>query len=103
MSNGDEPSLTSQGIKVIGNFGYVELPPIVKDHRYRNAEASDDIFSDKLSNVSCDNGGDSLSFNSLSEIIHRNKKVFTLSGGARKGSKDVHDPCSEWLGIDDQC
>ena len=49
----------------------------------------DDIFSYKLSNLSRSNGGDSLSFYPLGEVVHHDKKVFALARGFREGSKYV--------------
>ena len=93
MSNSDEPSLTPQGVKAISNFGCAKLPPIV---RTRNVEAGEDIFPYKVLNFGRGNSGGSLSFNPLSEVIHRDKEVFALSGGLGEGSKDVHVLCSKW-------
>ena len=85
MSNGGEPSVTPKGVQVISDFGRAELPHIVKYHRSGNNEVGDDILPDELSNFNRDNGGNSFSFNSLSEVIHRDQEVFALAGGLWAG------------------
>ena len=58
MRDDGESSLTPHGVKVLGNFRHVELSFVVEDHHSRGAEASDDVFPNKASNLCCDNGGD---------------------------------------------
>jgi len=62
MGSDGEPSLTPQGVKVIGNFGYIKLPPVVKDHCSMNAETGYNISPDKLLNFGSGNGGNGFSF-----------------------------------------
>jgi len=96
MGHCGESSLTPQGVKVLHYFCCVELPPVVKDHCSRNAKMGDDIFPNKFSDLCRFNGGNSLSFYPLDEVIHCDKKVLVLTCGLGEGSEYVHALSSKW-------
>ena len=96
MGHDGAPSLTPQGVKIVGGFCCVELSLVVKDHCSRNAKGSDDIFLNEISELGRSNGGDSLNFYPHGQVIHRNKKVLALSRGLRERFEYIYAPCSKW-------
>jgi len=102
MSYGVELGLTPNGVKVIGYFRCVKLLSIVKNHGARDAEAGYDIFTNKFLDFGCGNGGYSLNFYPLGEVICRDKMVLVvkkmvlvLTCGRGERFEYVHAPCSK--------
>jgi len=96
MGHNGELSLTPQDVEVISDLCCVELPSIVEYHCSRNAKASDDIFSNKISDLDCNNIGNSLSLYPLCEVVHHDKEVLALTHVLGEGFKCVHAPSCKW-------
>ena len=63
---------------MIGNLCRIELSPIIEDHHSSNNKVGDDLFPDKLPDLSRGDESDDLCFDPLCEVVHRDKEVLLV-------------------------
>ena len=95
VCNSSETSLATQVVEIVHEFTGVELPAIVEIYGARNAQAGDNVSSNKLLYFSSGCRGYSLDPYPFGEVVHLHKKVLTLPCSLGERAEDIHFPCGK--------